>query len=250
MPIEPDLLNEQYPESGKDDTQPPTPERVARRLLALMAVAARGLIEPYSDEQDCDTARLDILSWLDQLEIWNEFEPDELDLLHAPVGTLEPPADIDAAWKIEAVAALSWALGLYILAPYDQPVHVGELREVVRFLDPKANEIVTAARLRSVEELDVFGDQTFALHWRLNYFYAIDRNPIDFVKVAKNSRFGELNIETARLIDGDLAIREAAICAAHDDERHICNGIVTERHQAANWLAGYDEIYSQVDVST
>lgn len=250
MPTEPDLLDEQNPFSDADETPPPAADRVARRLLALMAVAARGLIEPYSDQQDSDVARLDILSWLDQLEIWNEFEPDELELLHAPVGTLDPPADIDAAWKVEAVAVLAWALGLYTLSDYDQPVHVGELQEVVRFLDFSAAEIITSAKLRPVEELDTFGDQMFALHWRLNYFYMVDRNRLDFVKVAKNSRFGELNIEAARIIDGDLAVREVSITAAHDDERHICNGIVTERHRAANWLAGYDEIYSRVDVST
>lgn len=248
MPTKSDLLNEQNP--AGDETLPPTSQRVARRMLALMAVAARGLIEPYSDEDDADVARLDILTWLDTLEIWDELEPAELELLQSPVGTLDPPLDIDAAWRVEAVGALAWALQLYELPSYDTPVHAGELREVVRYLDPQAAQLIDEAKLRESSEIDTFGDQMFALHWRLNYFYAVDRKPLDFAKVAKTSRFGELNIETARLIEGDLAIKETSIANAHDDERHICNGIVCERHRAANWLAGYDEVYSQVETAT
>lgn len=229
----------------------PSAVRVARRMLALMAVAARGLLEPYSDQEDADGARLDILTWLDRLGIWDELEPGEVDLLQESVGGLEPPTDIDAAWRIEAVAVLAWALGLYEKLPaYDEPAHVGDVRETVRFLDSKAKQLVEKAQLRDAAEIEVLADQMFTIHWRLNYFHAIDRQTIDFVKVAKNSRFGELNLDAARLIDGDLAIREKGIACAHDDERHICNGIVSERHRAANWLCGYDEVYSAVDIST
>lgn len=242
MPQEPDLLA---------DPDAPTAARVARRMLALMAVAARGLLEPYSDQEDSDGARLDILTWLDRLDLWDELEPDEVELLQESVGLLEPPTDIDAAWHIEAVAALAWALGLYEkLPPYDEPAHVGDVRETVLFLDPKAKRLVDKAQLRDAAQIEAFADQMFAIHWRLNYFHAIDRQAIDFVKIAKNSRFGELNLEGARLLDGDLMIREQGIACAHDDERHICNAIVSERHRAANWLCGYDEIYSAVDIST
>jgi len=247
VPQEPDLLDEPTPVN--DDA--PSADRVARRMLALMAVAARGLLEPYSDQEGSDSARLDILTWLDRLDIWDELEPAEVDLLQEPVGSLEPPVDIDAAWRIEAVAALAWALGLYEkLPPYDEPAHVGDVREVVRFLDPEAKQLLEKAELRDAAEIDSFADQMFAIHWRLNYFHAIDRQTIDFVKIAKNSRFGELNLGAARLIDGDLAIREQGIACAHDDERHICNAIVSERHRASNWLCGYDETYSAVDIST
>lgn len=249
MTTENNLLDEQNP-STLDETEAPTPQRVARRMMALMAVSARGLIEPYSDEVDADVARLDILTWLDQLNLWDEFEPEEERLLQSAVGTLEPPEDIDAAWRMEAVAVLAWALGLYELAPYDQPVHVGELREVVSFLDSKAQKVIDDAKLRSAEELDAFGDQIFAIHWRLNHFYMVSRSPIEFEKVAHNSRFGDLDLGMARLLEGDLAIRENPIAKCLDEERHICNGIVVERHRASNWLAGYDPVYSQVDIST
>jgi len=52
------------------------------------------------------------------------------------------------------------------------------------------------------------------------------------------------------IIDHDLALGETEISQAADEEFRKCLRITNERHQTANWLIGYDEIYSKVATST
>jgi hypothetical protein len=51
-------------------------------------------------------------------------------------------------------------------------------------------------------------------------------------------------------VRGDLAIGDRPITEADPAEVRRCQSIAMERHQAANWLLGDAEIYSEADTST
>ncbi len=68
------------PEDGDydDEPVPPTAERVVRRMYALLALAARGLLDMNLKMGNKPAYRLDKLhQWLEALDIAEEFEPDE-----------------------------------------------------------------------------------------------------------------------------------------------------------------------------
>ena len=52
------------------------------------------------------------------------------------------------------------------------------------------------------------------------------------------------------IIDHDLALSETEISQAAGEEFRKYLRLTSERHQTANWLIGYDKIYSKVATST
>jgi hypothetical protein len=224
---------------------PPTPLRVARRALVLASVARRGFLERDSESEPL---RQRVFAWLDALGFVDELEPDEASLLTTPVGHLTPQRSIDAGWRCEGLVVLAWALGSHDLPAHDESVHPKEVADSVGFLNaaPSALGIPT---LRSQTELQRCSDLFFALHWRLREF-SLFRKPIDFASVARTTGFGPLEIDGLRLVEGDLAIGPFPVSAAPEFEFSRCLSIALERHQAANWLRGHAEAYSEVPTNT
>jgi len=89
----------------------------------------------------------------------------------------------------------------------------------------------------------------FAAHWRLRQF-SLDHKSINFSRFAARAWFGPLRVSNLQLAEGDLSIGGQPISQATPDELRICASTVQERHQAANWVRGYDPEYSEVDTST
>ncbi|MCC9604289.1 DUF4272 domain-containing protein [Blastopirellula sp. JC732] len=238
-------------EEYDDEPIPPTPLRVARRALALTAVAARATLEmdaPQLDEPD--ELRRRLLDWVETLEIGDEFEPDEWKVLQRSVGNLESQDHINALWRVEGLTVLAWALGRFELPPDDELVMPSELYPAMGFLDPELGRaVLEGAELRSAEELEELQTHLLMLHWRVRD-YSIRPGPMDFVAFSKSSWIGEFDVSKFRLIENDLAIGGAAIDDADPEHRSIVQSLAHERHLAINWLMGYSEKYSDTDTST
>jgi hypothetical protein len=224
---------------------PPTPPRVAQRALVLAGVTCRGFIERDIENEPL---RQRVITWINASGLVGELEPDEASLLTTPIGHLTPQQSIDAGWRCEGLVVLAWALGSHDLPAHDESVHPKEVADVLGFLDA-APAALGMPTLRPQSELQRCSDLLVALHWRLREF-SRSRRPIDFAGLARTARFGPLEIDGLRLVEGDLAIGCLPVSAAPEAEFSRCLSIAMERLQAVNWLRGYAEIYSKVPVNT
>lgn len=237
--------------TSEDDPPPPTARRVAQRACALAALTGRALLE-QEDPSDpgVEQTRQRILQWVADIDIGDELEPDEWKVLQRPVG-LGPQADVvNASWRLEGLAVLAWALGVFEPPPYDQLVNPGELLPSVGILNAeRARAVIDAPSLRPAEELKSLREALFALHWRVTDF-RLRPQAMNFEEVARTAWFGPLKVDSFRMIDNDLAVEDQPIARAPRDAVQQVTSAAMERHLAINWLNGDAEIYSQTDVST
>jgi hypothetical protein len=224
---------------------PPTPLRVARRALILAGVTCRGFIER---DIESEPLRQRVIEWMNASDLASELEPHEASLLRTPVGHLTEQQSIDAGWRCEGLVVLAWALGSHDLPAHDESVHPKEVADVLGFLDA-APAALGMPILRPPSDLQLCSNLLLALHWRLREF-SRSRRPIDFAGLLQTARFGPLEIDDLRLVEGDLAIGYLPISAAPEAEFSRCLSIAMERHQAVNWLRGYADVYSEVPVDT
>jgi hypothetical protein len=237
-------------EEEEEQIDPPSPQRVARRALALAAVAGRALLE-LPDSGGDESFRPRLIQWVDTVGVRDELEPDEEKLLQQPLGVPSQQEAVNATWRLEGLAVLAWALGRFELPRHDQQVDAGQLMPAICLLDAAgAKGLLADARLRTIEELKAMSDRLLAIHWRLRQFRADGGEPIaDWPSEAKNAWF-PLNLAGIPLIDGDLALGDAAIADASEDLFQLASSIAQERHQAINWLAGDSAVYSETDTPT
>ena len=230
---------------------PPTPTRLARRALALTAVAARATLEldaPHLDSPESE--RQYLLEWIESLGLGDELEPNEWRVLQRPVGKLEQQDHINAMWRVEGLAVLAWALNRHELPPDDELVVPGDLYQAMGILDvDSCRELLRSAVVRPQQELSSMQTHLLMLHWRLRNYW-LRPGPMDFVAFSKSCWVGSFDISSFQIADNDLAIGGIAIDDAHDDKRSMVNSLASERHLAANWLMGHSEIYSETDTST
>lgn len=248
-----DAEDQSREEDDEEDWEPnpPTPERIARRALALTAVAARATLEldaPELDQPDMHRERL--LAWVEGLEIGDELEPNEWKVLQRPVGTLDERSFINSMWRVEGLAVLAWALQLHPLPPDDQLVVPPELYSNMGLFDVEAGRSLLASpNLRDAEELQTMQAHLLMLHWRMRDF-SLRPEPCDFVAMSRQCWFGTFDISKFRIINGDLAIGDAPISEAPEEAVQTVSSLAMERHLAINWIAGYSEVYSETDIST
>jgi hypothetical protein len=202
-------------------------------------------IDPHGVAQ-----RLRIASWIDDLGMADELEPDEAKVLQRPVGTLDERALINSMWRVEGLAVLAWALQLHPLPPYDELVVPPELYEAIGIFDVAAGQqVLRAPNLRPPEELDEMGAHLLALHWRMRDF-SLRPTAMDFVEFSRNCWFGSFDTSGFRIVDNDLAIGDGALSDAPSEEVQRVQSTAMERHLAINWLRGYSQVYSETDTST
>lgn len=228
---------------------PPSPQRVAARALVLAAIVYRGFLEENPDKIEAETLRKELLDWLNGLDILAELEVNEKRLLNTLCGSLQPRQQVQAEWRCEGVAVLAWALQRFMLPAYDEQVDPKVVNDSLGFLTDEAKNLIASPSLREPEELRRYAEVAFSLHWRLRDF-ALRPKHIDFEKLAKEAWFGPLEISGLRLIEGDLAIRNTPIAATAEHQFQECLGTTQERRQAAQWLIGDHEIYSEVSLDT
>lgn len=228
---------------------PPSEERVQRRAWALSCVVCRAFMESFDDAAEAATLQSRILSWIDAIDLRSEFEPSEITMIEADIGVLSPQDVANGSWRSEGLAVLAWALARNELPAHDVMVDPSAAANSVLFLAEDALDRRHELRLRSADELAKLSAVQLALHWRLREF-SLRATPLDFRKFVETAWFGPLSIEGVELAENDLAIDGVPLSKAPVDRFQQCRSIAMERHQAINWLSGWDEIYSEVDTST
>jgi hypothetical protein len=246
-----DLSRPKPPDEGPGEAaDPPTPDRVARRALALTAVTARAILEQDTANPEAPGTYQDLLAWVKDVGIDDEFEPDEWEVLQRPLGKLEPRQQINSTWRLEGLVVLAWALGRFEIPPHDELVQLNPLWRSLGLLDAAAaRELLADPTLRPREEIGTLRNRLFALHWRLRNF-RINPGVMDFAEYARTCWFGPLDISGLPLVDGDLAIRGERIDRAPPDAFGSAHSTAQERHQAANWLWEGPQRYSEASVAT
>lgn len=235
----------------EDDAEdPPTPERVARRALALTAVTARAILEQDVANPEAAGTYQDLVKWVGEIDIGDELEPDEWEVVQRPLGKLDPQQQANATWRLEGLVVLAWGLGRYELPPHDQLVQLNPLWRSLGLLDAEAaRQLVAGATLRTRDEINTLRNRLFALHWRLRN-YRIKPEPMDFGEFARTCWFGPLDLTGLPLVDGDLGLRGDRIDRADPGLVGSAHSTAQERHQAANWLWEGPDLYSQASVAT
>lgn len=238
----------------EEEYQPPvpqSPERVARRAMALTAVAARATLELDAPQMDApEVQRKQIVEWVGEVGIGDELEPQEWKVLQRATGKLEQQDSIDAMWRVEGLAVLAWALQLHALPPDDELSDPPRLYESMGLFDAeRASETLKRPSLRSEGELAAMRTHLLMFHWRMRD-YSIRPEAMDFAAFSQDCWIGSFDISTFRLIDKDLAIGDRPIHEAADDERSRVRSTAMERHLAINWVMGESGIYSETDTGT
>lgn len=228
---------------------PPSPQRVAERALVLSAVVCRSGIERDAGNAEAEKFRQAVVDWLKSLHLDAEAEAAEMEMLQTPLGKLDKKVVLDASWRTEGLAVLAWALGKYGLPRYDKQAIGFAAAETLGFMRPRESTVSNAPELRSREQIAALADQLFTLHWRLRQF-SLDHKAIDFEEVARTAWFGPLSLEGLSLNEKDLEIYGFPISQIPEPQWRTVMSIAQERHQAVNWLEGYEAIYSEVETST
>jgi len=234
----------------KDDWEPDPPDAqtVARRLYAMVGLAARGLYDMNVAQGQQPAYSLDDLTgYIDAIGVTAQTDGAERRILNTPGGKLPQQDTINSVWCLEGLAVLAWSLGLADLPRYDEVVETDKLLDALRMGDVEfARQTIDSATLRPRAELDKYAEHILLFHWRMVDF-RVRPQAINFHEV---KIWGEPDLSWASLIDDDLVIRGAPISLADADAVSMAGSIAMERHKASNWLAGYDPVYSQVDTST
>jgi uncharacterized protein DUF4272 len=245
------IAKDQELEEEEGEPEPPTQQHVFRRLLALLAVATRGVLEnDLAGDPQAKLRCTQLLEWILRVGIDDELEPGEWEVIQRGAGHLERQETIDAAWRWEGVAVLAWALSLYDLPAHDELVSPDDMWSLVGYPDPQAAMALgERARLRSEDELAWMQARLLGIHWRMRD-YSIRPEAVDFVKFSKECWFGGFDLEGIRTIHRDLAIGDSQISQADEDRLSTTHSAAMERDQAINWLCWGGERYSDVDTST
>lgn len=234
-----------------DAPPPPSPDRVAHRACALAAVTARALLEQEdASDPGVEQTRARILTWVNEIGIRDELEPDEWKVLQLPLGVPPQRDIINATWRLEGLGVLAWALGRFELRPHDQLADPVQLLPSLGILNAqRARELIASPALRPIEELQALSERLFAIHWRLREWH-LKHRPMDFPEFARNAWFGPLDLANLPLIENDLAIDSKPLSRALEDAVSRASSAAVERRVAANWLMGGSAVYSQTDTST
>jgi hypothetical protein len=238
------------PDEEVEGAQPPAPQRVARRALALTAVTGRAILEQDTANPETPKVYGELLGWAGALDMGDEFESDERAVLQSQPGRLDRQAQINSTWRLEGLVILAWALGRFEIPPHDQLVALNPLWRSLGLLDAEgARQLLAAPTLRPRPEIGTLRNRLFALHWRLRD-YSVNPKVMDFAEYARTCWFGPLDLTALPLVDGDLALRGERIDLAPPEVFSSAHSIAQERHQAVNWLWEGPERYSRASVAT
>jgi hypothetical protein len=232
-----------------EESSPPTARRVAERGMILTCLSGRASLE-NEDRTEAAPLHERTKEWVKEIGLGAEIEPDEVKILEAPLGELAMRQRIDASWRIEGAAILAWALGLVELPPYDRQVDPRLVYEAFQCLKEDAADMPSSAKLRPHEEIELFNRRITTLHWRLREF-TISPERIDFGSLKDlGGWYAYFDYGYIRLTKGDLEIGGAPILDAAPEPFQTMISTTTERHQACNWLMGWETLYSEVTTDT
>jgi hypothetical protein len=237
-------------------TAPPTPARVAKQAVALMAVTARAVIE-----REIRRARIAahtavdmhsrLVDWVKEIEIDTALEPRERDMLAVQPGELAEPDAVAALWRVEGLEVLGWAMGRSPFPRYDKPSNIDDVWKALGFLDtPNVQKLLKTPMLRSHDELDSFYRQMRGYHWRMRQVKQHGPRMMNFRTFSENNPMAPFDLLGFHLIDDDLSFRGKRMDEASEKVLLEAAQIARERHLAASWVCRGPDIYSLADIST
>ncbi len=234
--------------------QAPTAARVARRALVLLTLSFRCLLEEdagAAEESEAEALRQKLVAWIERTpDLATEAEAQELQLIEAPLGSVDRRATTDAVWRGEGAQVLLWALGARELPAHDEQEHPYDVARAVGVLSEGTPKLYESLSLRAPESLDWMRRRLLGVHWRLTENRVNARTSVDFRRFSEENWFGGFDIEDIGLLEGDLAIGDAPVTRADPSRVGRASSTAMERHLAINWLVGAHPIYSRVQTPT
>jgi len=246
----------------------PTAGDVAHRVLALEHVTRYAYLTPTRDMMKRVQSNWSARSraqfaresgsvrdeyWAPALRagLWRHLSPAEKAFARTTLASMDRQAQMDAGWRIEALQALMWALGLVeALPPYDTQAPEGLLTDL---RDAEMRDFALSASLRPEAEVDRARDIAELWHWRSRTRQLIEEGrplePDEKMIEAGLRTFDDIVRMTAReasrdgmippAIDEDFPAKGKAYRDLTADEWSEVGSITVERHFALNWLCGY-----------
>jgi hypothetical protein len=250
---------------------PPSPQRVARRLVGLAVGYQRGFIEsgarvmvegrPDAAEallRAFEEAREAIIEWVWAEELLPDLSLDEGLAVVTETGRLPDEIHADLSWNGEAAVPLLWALGLLdAMPPYDWNPPTPPIRQHV----PPRQSIpgfIGSAKLRAQAEIEAARNVAELWHWRARTTQLQREQPGHMVAgdwfrrevLANVARSSAERGDFPAAIDGDFPAFGKAYTALDEEQYGFCARLAQARHRALNWLCGYAERWDAVPTDT
>jgi len=224
----------------------PSADQVARRALVLAAIVLRSGMEDSAGDSEAEALRVEVLRWLDTTGVAAALEPEELEILGAPLGTLTEQQQRNAGWRSEGLGVLAWALNRWELDSFDVPTDAPVIAEALGFMEPEGLELLGSPNLRSKSEREELARELYLIHMRLRQAYDQEPSSRNVAQLAR-----ELKVEPGKLglVNDDLAVSGIRLAEVPPEVIRYTISAVAERHRAANWLLGDKAAYSEVSYS-
>ncbi len=228
---------------------PPDPLTVARRALILSGVVCRANLEYGTDKAYCQQTVEDTFAWFDDLDLWPYLEPDEGEILHAPLGQLSRNLSVRGTWFVEGLAILAWALRRSDFPPHDRKVSGIKVTNALDFLAPDAEELLASPTRREAAELEAAREWFYDVHCTLRGF--LHHGGDGHLATWIGDYLTILGIEQSAVgVKGILAFKGIPLPDADRKELNDWEQVVCERHRAAIWLAGEEPLFTELSVDT
>ncbi len=254
-PVAPKARSENagQPGAGEEAARgdPPSAERIVRRMLCLTMV---GLRCRFEELEEAEAFRSRFLPWLEREGLEREFEPWEWNIVQAEGGRIAEKDLLEGGRILCCGSVLSWALGLNDLPRPDEPFAAPDFLALLGLDIGTESEIGVAgllarAQRRSDEELQKARNLYLAIHWRFRHFH-LHPGPCDFVETSRNSWWHVFDPSGPWIVDNDLAFQGAPIHTLDREDFGLASMHAYYRHQAINWLTGDDPLFSEVSMDT
>lgn len=236
---------------------------LAGRLIVLASVCRRSLLETLTPEDidqdseddegdDAATSRYDLWAWLVEEGLDAAAEAFELDLIDAPVGSVDPEMLAAATWEGESLAALAWVAGLMPdPLSYDEQIDLTPVLSAIP--EPWDKTAEFAGALRPVDDETAAAERERAELW---FWRAGVEGVIRESSRREAAELRALVRETAdealtaglldRLADGDFAIRRTPVRDLALEDVDTLEAISERRLRALNWACGFGESWAAV----
>jgi hypothetical protein len=212
----------------------------------LAAVVCRSGIEQNAGNSEAESFRAEVLQWLDTAGVASSLEPEELEMLKAPLGTLTEQQEKNAGWRAEGLGVLAWALNRWELDPFYAPTDAPAVAEALGFMEPEGLEMLKTPKLRSKPEREKLARQLYLIHMRLRRAYDKEPGSRNVAQLAIELKVNPVDLD---LVNDDLAISGVPLSEVPSEVIRYTISTVAERHRAANWLLGDNPSYSGVSYS-
>jgi hypothetical protein len=226
----------------------PGPARVARRALALCALACRSQLEPHAGDAEARGIHESVMAWLAAADVTGEFEIDERRIVETPLGQLSRDDASAAGWRGEGAATLAWGLGRWSLPGLHETVDAADVAMSLDWLGEEPRAFVDGARLRAKTDVVQLAEMLEVAQWRLDRELA-GESAVSLRNFDAGSFVWPGDVQRLAFApDGDLLVDGQPLPSASEHAKRVAQRVSVERRRAVNWLAGQHAVYSAIDL--